>query len=157
MVQPSTGDQVLGGVVEGAIVAARVEGELHRVVDAEAGGESRFTPMVVNHAGRPLRVAVLAGDDSLDCDCRISAGDSLRLGYYRYGRPHRAPGDRSRRLEREIHRFRRPARLGQRRGRRAGGAGRPPPAAARHAPPGEARSKTAPERRNPLESFLPVR
>jgi hypothetical protein len=27
---------------------------------------------------------VVAGDDSLDCDCRISHGDSLPLGYYRY-------------------------------------------------------------------------
>ena len=25
----------------------------------------------------------MAGEDSLDCDCRIPNGDSLRLGYYR--------------------------------------------------------------------------
>ncbi|MBA3317503.1 MAG: hypothetical protein H0T50_05355, partial [Gemmatimonadales bacterium] len=84
MVQPSTGDRVLGGPVEGAIVARRVEGELRRVVDATAGDAPRFTPTVVNRAGRSLRVAVVAGDDSLDCGCRISSGDSLRLGYYRY-------------------------------------------------------------------------
>ncbi len=83
MVQPSTGDRVLGRALEGAIVAERAEGELYRVVDAGAGGESRFAPMVVNLAGRPLRVAVVAGDDSLDCECRIADGDSLRLGYYR--------------------------------------------------------------------------
>ena len=83
MVQPSIGDRVLGGPVEGAIVAERVVGELRRVVDAEAGGEARFTPTVVNRTGRPLRVAVVSGDDSLDCDCRVPNGDSLRLGYYR--------------------------------------------------------------------------
>jgi hypothetical protein len=40
--------------------------------------------LVVNKAGRPLTVAVVGPGDSLDCDCRISNGDSLRLGYYRY-------------------------------------------------------------------------
>ena len=38
MVQPSTGERLLGGAVEGAIVAERVDGELRRVVDADAGG-----------------------------------------------------------------------------------------------------------------------
>ena len=37
MVQPTTGDRVLGGAVEGAIVAERVEGELRAVVEAGAG------------------------------------------------------------------------------------------------------------------------
>jgi tRNA A-37 threonylcarbamoyl transferase component Bud32 len=157
MVQPSTGDQVLGGVVEGAIMAPRVDGELRRVVDAEAGGQSRFAPTVVNRAGRPLRVAVLAQDDSLDCDCRISPGDSLRLGYYRYS-DHTAlrvtdPAGWS-------------ARFTDFAGRRDSASGavvvrvertdlRPPPRATpRRAKPARTQE---PERRNPLESFLPVR
>jgi tRNA A-37 threonylcarbamoyl transferase component Bud32 len=157
MVQPSTGDQVLGGVVEGAIVAERVEGELRRVVDAEAGGESRIAPMVVNRAGRPLRVAVLAGDDSLDCDCRITPGDSLRLGYYRYG-------------DYTALRVTDPAGWSARftdfAARRDSASGavvvrveradlRPPPRATpRRAKPAR---KQEPERPNPLGSFLPVR
>ncbi|MGH7578719.1 MAG: serine/threonine-protein kinase, partial [Gemmatimonadales bacterium] len=84
MVQPTSGEQALGGPVEGAIVAELVEGELYRVVDAKAGGEARFAPTLVNRAGRPLRVAVVTLDDSLDCDCRVPDGDSLRLGYYRH-------------------------------------------------------------------------
>jgi hypothetical protein len=138
-------------------VAARVEGELRRVVDAQAGGESRITPTVVNRAGRPLRVAVLAEGDSLDCDCRISHGDSLRLGYYRYtghtalrvtdpagwsarftdfaARRDSASGAVVVRVERaDLH--------------------PPPRATPRRAKPAR---KHEPERRNPLESFLPVR
>jgi tRNA A-37 threonylcarbamoyl transferase component Bud32 len=157
MVQPSTGDRVLGGAVEGAILAERVEGELYRVVDAEAGGEPRFAPTVVNRAGRSLRVAVVAGDDSLDCDCRISNGDSLRLGYYRY-------------TERSALRVTDPAGWSARftgfAARRDSASGavvvrveradlRPPPRATpRRAKP--ARKKEA-ERRNPLGSFLPMR
>ncbi len=157
MVQPSTGDQVLGAVVEGAIMAPRVEGELRRVVDAKAGGESRIAPTVVNRAGRPLRVAVLAEDDSLDCDCRISHGDSLRLGYYRY-------------TDRTAVRVTDPAGWSARftdfSARRDSASGavvvrveradlRPPPRATpRRAKPARQRE---PERRNPLESFLPVR
>jgi tRNA A-37 threonylcarbamoyl transferase component Bud32 len=157
MVRPSTGDQVLGGVVEGAIVAERVEGELHRVVDAEAGGESRIALTVVNRAGRPLRVAVMAEDDSLDCDCRISDGDSLRLGYYRYT-------DNT--ALRVTDRAGWSARFTDFAARRDLASGavvvrveradlRPPPRATpRRVKP--ARSQQ-PERRNPLESFLPVR
>jgi hypothetical protein len=156
MVQPGTGDRVLGGVIEGSFVAERVEGELHRVVDAQVGGESHFAPMVVNRAGRPLRVTVVAGDDSLDCDCRIPNGDSLRLGYYRYtegsalrvtdaaGWSARFTGFSARdpvsgAVAVSVER----ADL------------RPPPGAvSRRSKP--ARSREA-ERRNPLESFLPVR
>jgi tRNA A-37 threonylcarbamoyl transferase component Bud32 len=157
MVQPSTGDKVLGTAVEGALVAPRVEGELRRVVDAEAGGQSRITPTVVNRTGRPLRVAVLAEGDSLDCDCRISNGDSLRLGYYRY-------------TDRTAVRVTDPsgwsARFTDFAARRDSVSGavvvqveradlRPPP---RGSP---RRTKSVrnqnPERRNPLESFLPVR
>ena len=157
MVQPSTGDKVLGAAVEGALVAPRVEGELRRVVDAQAGGQSRFTPMVVNRTGRPLRVAVLAEGDSLDCDCRISPGDSLRLGYYRY-------------TDRTAVRVTNPsgwsARFTDFAARRDSLSGavvvqveradlRPPPRGSTR------RAKSArnqdPERRNPLESFLPVR
>ncbi|HUQ15298.1 MAG TPA: serine/threonine-protein kinase [Gemmatimonadales bacterium] len=157
MVQPSTGDKVLGAAVEGAIVAPRVEGELRQVVDAEAGGESRIAPTVVNRAGRPLRVAVLAEDDSLDCDCRISPGDSLRLGYYRY-------------TDRTALRVTDPAGwsarftdFGARRDSASGAVvvrveradlRRPPRATPRRAKPAR---EQEPERRNPLESFLPVR
>ena len=84
MVQPIEGDRMLGERVEGAIVAEQVEGEIRRVIDAESDGQVRFAPMVVNQAGRPLRVAVVGPTDSVDCDCRVASGDSLRLGYYRY-------------------------------------------------------------------------
>jgi hypothetical protein len=157
MVQPSTGDRVLGGAVEGAIVVDRVEGDLYRVVDAEAGGESRIAPTVVNRAGRPLRVAVVAEDDSLDCDCRISNGDSLPLGYYRY-------------TDNTAVRVTDPAGWSARftdfAARRDSASGavvvrveradlRPPPRATpRRAKPAP---RQEPERRNPLESFLPVR
>jgi hypothetical protein len=157
MVQPSTGDQVLGGAVEGSFVAARVEGELRRVVDAEAGGESRIAPMVVNRAGRPLRVAVLAGDDSLDCDCRISHGDSLRLGYYRYGdhtalRVTDAAGWSARFTD---FAARRDSASGEVVVRVERADLRPPPRPTpRRAKPAR---KQEPERRNPLGSFLPVR
>jgi hypothetical protein len=126
------------------------------VVNAEAGGVSRITPTVVNRTGRPLRVAVLSEDDSLDCDCRIPHGDSLRLGYYRY-------------TARTALRVTDPAGWSARFTDFAGrdsisgavvvqverGDLRPPPrGAARRARP--ARNQD-PERRNPLESFLPVR
>ena len=156
MVQPSTGDRVLGGIVEGAIVADRVEGELRRVVDAGAGGESRLAPMVVNRSGRPLRVAVVGEDDSLDCECRIADGDSLRLGYYPYTdgtalRVTDAAGSTAR-----ITRFA---------GRRDSASGavvirvraadlHPPRAATPRRQPARAQDSG---RRNPLEAFLPVR
>jgi hypothetical protein len=157
MVQPSTGGRVLGGIVEGAIVAERVEGELRRVVTAEAGGVSRIAPVVVNRAGRPLRVAVMGGDDSLDCECRIPAGDSMRLGYY--------PSSDGTAL-RVTDAAGWSARITALAGRRDSASGavvvqvdrgdlQPPPRRAR------ARARPAPEReappRNPLEAFLPVR
>ncbi len=157
MVQPSTGDRVLGRAVEGAFVAERVDGELRRVVDAETGGESRIAPTVVNRAGRPLRIAVMAEDDSLDCDCRISDGDSLRLGYYRY-------------TDNTAVRVTDPAGWSARftdfaAGRdSASGAVvlrveradlRPPPRTTLRRSTPARRQPT--ERRNPLESFLPVR
>ena len=157
MVQPTSGERELGGPMEGAIVAELVEGELFRVVDAKAGGEARFVPTVVNRAGRPLRVAVVTGDDSLDCDCRVSDGDSLRLGYYRHtetsalrvtdaaGWTARFTGFASRRDPASgavVFRVER-ADL------------RPPPGATpRRAKPARRRE---PERHNPLGSFLPVR
>ncbi len=155
MVQPSTADRLLGEEVEGAIVAERVEGEIHRVVDAESGGQVRFAPLVVNQAGRPLRVAVVGPRDSVDCDCRISSGDSLRLGYYRYtdGTALRVTDSRgwTTRL----------AGLGDRRDPssgmvvvRVGRADLHPPGATRR---GKSTRQPAPERHNPLGSFLPVR
>ncbi len=157
MVQPSTGDQVLGGAVEGAIVAERVEGEVYRVVDAEAGGESRFAPTVVNRAGRPLRVAVVAENDSLDCGCRISNGDSLRLGYYRY------TDDTALRVTDQAGWSARFTDFAARRDSASGAVVvrveradlRPPPRATPRR--GKAAPRKEPGRRNPLESFLPLR
>ena len=135
-------------------MAERVVGEIHRVVDAGSGGQPRFAPMVVNEVGRPLHVAVVGPTDSVDCDCRISSGDSLRLGYYPYtdGTGLRVTDSRgwSTRL----------TDLGPRRDPVSGAVVirvrradlRPPPGTTRRgrsAPP-------APERHNPLGSFLPV-
>lgn len=84
MVRPTTSDgHPLGDEVEGSIVADRVQGDLREVVGATAGGLSRFSPTVVNHSGRRLRVAVVTGQDTLDCSCSVAPGDSIRLGYYR--------------------------------------------------------------------------
>jgi hypothetical protein len=157
MVQPTAGDRVLGERLEGAFVAERVQGEIHRVVDAGYGGQPRFAPMLVNEAGRPLSVAVVGPGDSLDCDCRISSGDSLRLGYYRYteGTALRVTDSRGW-----------SARLTGLGGRRDGASGevvvrvsradlRPPPRATPRR--GQPAPNSAAERRNPLSSFLPVR
>ena len=155
MVQPTSADRVLGERVEGAIVAEQVEGEIHRVVDAESGGEARFAPVVVNQAGRPLRVAVVGPTDSVDCDCRISSGDSLRLGYYRYtdGTALRVTDSRgwTTRL----------ADLGDQRDPASGAvvvrvsrSDLHPPAASRR---DKSTRQAEPERHNPLGSFLPVR
>jgi hypothetical protein len=147
---------VLGGEVEGALVAPRVEGELRRVVDAGAGGEPRITPMVVNRTGRSLRVAVISEDDSLDCGCRIAHGDSLRLGYYPYSdrsalRVTDAAGWSARFTDFAAGRDSVSGAVVVRVER--ADLGRPP-----HSP---RRAKSArdqaPDRRNPLESFLPVR
>jgi hypothetical protein len=157
MVQPSTGDRVLGGAVEGTIAAERVESELWTVVDAGAGGEVRIAPTVVNRAGRPLRVAVMDADDSLDCECRIPAGDSLRLGYYRYS---------ERTAVRVTDNAGWSARITDFGGRRDSSSGavllrvhrddlRPPPRdPSRRARPAR---QTEGRQRSPLESFLPVR
>jgi hypothetical protein len=157
MVQPSSGERALGRPVEGAIVAERVEGELFRVVDAKAGGEARFAPTVVNRAGRPLRVAVVSGDDSLDCDCRVPPGDSLRLGYYRH------PDRSALRVTDAAGWSARFTGFASRRDPASGAVVlrveradlRPPSGATpRRTKPARQRE---PERRNPLGSFLPVR
>jgi hypothetical protein len=157
MVQPSTGDRVLGGVVEGAIIAARVDGELRRVVDASAGGGSWIAPTVVNHAGRPLRAAVLSAGDSFDCGCRISNGDSLRLGYYPYSDNTAVQVTDAAGWSARITGFA---------GRRDSASGavvvrvdRGDLRAPRRTPtrPAQPAGKPNTERRNPLESFLPVR
>jgi hypothetical protein len=156
MVRPSTGERILGGTLEGAIAAERVEGRLHRIVDADAGGEPRFSPTVVNRTGKPLRAAVVTGEDSLDCECRIADGDSLRLGYYRY--PERSAlrvSDASGRSARFTgFAARRDAASGAVVVRVEQSDLRPRPRAApRRSNP--ASKRDAP--RNPLESFLPVR
>jgi hypothetical protein len=157
MVQPGAGDRLLGARVEGAIVAERVEGELYRVVDAETGGEMRFAPTVVNEAGRPLTVAVVGPEDSVDCDCRIANGDSLRLGYYRYTDSTALRVTDSRGWSARL------IGVGDRRDPASGAVEvrvrradlRPPPRATpRRA---ESSRRTDTERRNPLSSFLPVR
>ncbi|HEX2217642.1 MAG TPA: serine/threonine-protein kinase [Gemmatimonadales bacterium] len=157
MVQPGAGDRILGTRVEGAIVAERVQGELYRVVDAETGGETRFAPTVVNQAGRPLTVAVVGPDDSIDCDCRIASGDSLRLGYYRYTDSTALRVTDSRGWSARFNG------VGDRRDPASGAvevrvqrADLRPPAGAtpRRAEPSR---KADTERRNPLSSFLPVR
>jgi hypothetical protein len=112
--------------------------------------------MVVNQAGRPLRVAVVGPRDSVDCGCRISSGDSLRLGYYGItdGTALRVTDSRgwTTRLDG----------LGVRRDPASGvvivrvirSDLRPPPDATRR---GSSSRKPASERHNPLGSFLPVR
>lgn len=157
MVQPTVGDRVLGERVEGAIVAEPMEGEIHRVVDAGAADPPWFAPLVVNQADRPLTVAVVGPRDSLDCECRISSGDSLRLGYYRYAdgtglRVTDSRGWTARLTE-----------LDERRDPESGAvvvrvtrADLRPPAAAGSAR-GRSARRPAPEGRNPLGSFLPVR
>ena len=157
MVQPSTGERLLGGAVEGAIVAERVDGELFRAVDAQSGGEARFTPTVVNEAGRVLRVAVVTGEDSVDCDCQIPSGDSLRLGYYR------EPGRSAVRVTDRRGWSARFTGFASRRDPQSGAvvlrvtrADLKPPAGVAPRKTGSS-PKREPRPRNPLESFLPVR
>jgi hypothetical protein len=157
MVQPVIGERALGRPVEGAIVADRVDGELFRVVDANAEGRALFAPTVVNRAGRALRVAVLAGDDSVDCECRVSSGDSLRLGYYQH------PERSALRVTDGAGWTARLTGLAARRDSASGAVVvqverrdlRPPP----QGTPRSAKRSRASEsdRRNPLSSFLPVR
>ena len=156
MVQPIEGDRMLGERVEGAIVAEQVQGEIRRVIDAESDGQVRFAPMVVNQAGRPLRVAVVGPTDSVDCDCRVATGDSLRLGYYRYtdGTGLRVTDSRGWSV--------RLTNLDDRRDPVSGAvvvrvshADLRPPAGTTHR--GKIVRQPDPERRNPVGSFLPVR
>jgi hypothetical protein len=156
MVQPTTADRPLGEEVEGAIVAEQMEGEIRRVIDAESDGQVRFAPMVVNQAGRPLRVAVVGPSDSVDCGCRIASGDSLRLGYYRYTDSTALRVTDSRGWTTRL------TGLGDRRDPASGTVVvrvsradlRPPPGAPRR---GQSTRQPASERHNPLGSFLPVR
>jgi hypothetical protein len=143
MVQPSTGE--------------RVDGELFRAVDAQSGGEARFTPTVVNEAGRVLRVAVVTGEDSVDCDCQIPSGDSLRLGYYR------EPGRSAVRVTDRRGWSARFTGFASRRDPQSGAvvlrvtrADLKPPAGVVSRKTGSS-PKREPRPRNPLESFLPVR
>jgi hypothetical protein len=110
--------------------------------------------MVVNEVGRPLHVAVVGPTDSVDCDCRISIGDSLRLGYYPYsdGTGLRVTDSRgwSTRL----------TDLGPRRDPASGAVVVRVRRADLRPPAGTTRrgrsARPAPERHNPLGSFLPV-
>jgi len=156
MVQPIEGDRVLGERVEGAIVAEQVEGEIRQVIDAESGGQVRFAPTVVNQAGRPLRVAVVGPTDSVDCDCRVSSGDSLRLGYYRYtdGTGLRVTDSRGWSVRLTDLDERRDPVSGAVVVRVSRADLQPPAGTARR---GKIVRQPDPERRNPLGSFLPVR
>jgi hypothetical protein len=156
MVQPIEGDRMLGERVEGAIVAEQVEGEIRRVIDAESGGQVRFAPMVVNQAGRPLRVAVVGPTDSVDCDCRVSSGDSLRLGYYRYtdGTGLRVTDSRGWSVRLTDLDDRRDPVSGAVVVRVSRADLRPPAGTTRR---GKIVRQPDPERRNPVGSFLPVR
>jgi hypothetical protein len=156
MVQPIEGDRMLGERVEGAIVAEQVEGEIRRVIDAESDGQVRFAPMVVNQAGRPLRVAVVGPTDSVDCDCRVSSGDSLRLGYYRYtdGTGLRVTDSRGWSVRLTDLDDRRDPVSGAVVVRVSHADLRPPAGTTRR---GKVVDQPDPERRNPLGSFLPVR
>jgi serine/threonine protein kinase len=83
MVRPAgESGRMLGIELEGTIATEDVRGELREVVAAAADGHRRFSPLVVNGTPRPLRAAVVSGDDTTDCECSIAPGDSLRLGYY---------------------------------------------------------------------------
>ena len=153
MVQPTAGARVLGDRVEGSIVAERPRGEIYRVVDAETGGQTRFAPVVVNEAGRPLTVAVIGPDDSLDCECSISNGDSLRLGYYLYTDSTRLRVTDSRGWTARL------TGLGDERDPLSGTVVVRVSRAELRPPPGRT-SRPSPrpaERRDPLSSFLPVR
>jgi hypothetical protein len=156
MVQPIEGDRMLGERVEGAIVAEQVEGEIRWVIDAESDGQVRFAPMVVNQAGRPLRVAVVGPTDSVDCDCRVATGDSLRLGYYRYtdGTGLRVTDSRGWSVRLTDLDDRRDPVSGAVVVRVSHADLRPPAGTTRR---GKVVDQPDPERRNPLGSFLPVR
>jgi hypothetical protein len=156
MVQPIEGDRMLGERVEGAIVAEQVEGEIRRVIDAESDGQVRFAPMVVNLARRPLRVAVVGPTDSVDCDCRVATGDSLRLGYYRYtdGTGLRVTDSRGWSVRLTDLDDRRDPVSGAVVVRVSHADLRPPAGTTRR---GKIVDQPDPERRNPLGSFLPVR
>jgi hypothetical protein len=99
---------------------------------------------------------VVGPTDSLDCDCRISSGDSLRLGYYRFTDSTGLRVTDTRGWS---------ARLTELAEQRDPGSGevvvrvgradlRPPGATPRR---GKTSRQPAAERRNPLGSFLPVR
>jgi len=85
LVQPTTRDgRVFGEAMEGVFVAQHPSGELPMVITAEhaAAGNRSATPLVVNATSHAFRVTVMTGTDSIECDCYISPGDSLAVGYY---------------------------------------------------------------------------
>jgi hypothetical protein len=82
MVRPGAEGRMLGRELDGSILADTARGELRRVVNAGTGGQSWFTPIVVNRTSRTIRVSVMSSRDSADCRCGVGPGDSLRLGYY---------------------------------------------------------------------------
>jgi hypothetical protein len=55
---------------------------VREVVGAGAGGQPRFSPLVVNRTTRRLQASVVSGGDTIECGCIVAPGDSMRLGYY---------------------------------------------------------------------------
>jgi len=156
MVRPAALDgRMLGAELEGSITSDAPEGEIRQVVTATADGRARFAPLIVNRTLGPLTAAVVTGGDSVACGCSIAAGDSLRLGYY----PLR-PGSAVRVEDAggASGRFRAAA-MGV--DSTSGGVViRVTPAALTHAASVPRRAAPHPRpapRRNPLETFLPVR
>ena len=85
LVRPTSGDgRALGAEVEGSVVSEAARGELRTIATAGAGGEARFSPLVVNRTAHRIAVSVVSRGDTLECGCTISPGDSMRLGYYSF-------------------------------------------------------------------------
>jgi protein kinase-like protein len=85
LVRPTSGDgRALGAEVEGSVVSEAARGELRTIATAGAGGETRFSPLVVNRTAHRIAVSVVSRGDTLECGCTISPGDSMRLGYYSF-------------------------------------------------------------------------
>ena len=170
MVQPALeGDRMLGERVEGEHRdGRRCEGRFARSIDAEIGGQAAIRADGGEPTGPTARASPSwARRDSVGCDCRVAAGDSLRLGYYRSTDEHRVRVTRQSGWSARLDSSRRPARPGQRAvvrpwcaaptfgrlpGRRPARADRPS-ARSRAAQPGEHRSCRCDR---PVRRALPV-
>ena len=151
MVRPAAADgRMLGAPLEGAIVNDEVRSDIREEVSAADGSGRWFSPLVVNRTRRALSAAVLTSGDTVDCGCRIPAGDSIRLGYYPDARGR--PGSSARFLGCRAALRARPG-AGRSRHRRDRRQGRRP--GARRARGQRRGGRSAP--RDPLKGILPVR